>query len=109
MLLLQKYSKLIFTDSGGIQKEAFFNRVPCITLRNQTEWIETVNAGVNVVTGIDKARILTAYHSFRNNPNFEDREELSKNIFGYGNSSSIILGILLYLSLLSRNNKLSMD
>jgi UDP-N-acetylglucosamine 2-epimerase len=41
----------LFTDSGGLQKEAFWSKTPCITLRNETEWTETVDLGVNVVAG----------------------------------------------------------
>ena len=47
MVMLERHSKLIATDSGGVQKEAFFHRVPCLTLRTETEWVELVDKGVN--------------------------------------------------------------
>jgi UDP-GlcNAc3NAcA epimerase len=49
MISLENNSKLIITDSGGIQKEAYFHKVPCVTLREETEWIETVECGCNKV------------------------------------------------------------
>lgn len=60
MLLLEKNSRMILTDSGGVQKEAYFFKVPCITLREETEWIETVKSGWNVLAGSDKSKIIEA-------------------------------------------------
>jgi UDP-N-acetylglucosamine 2-epimerase len=65
MLMLEQNARLILTDSGGMQKEAYFCEVPCITLRPETEWIETVEAGWNVVAGADRDRIVDAVRSFQ--------------------------------------------
>jgi UDP-GlcNAc3NAcA epimerase len=60
MIMLEKTARAILTDSGGIQKEAYFHRTPCITLRDVTEWVETVEAGWNQVVGANSTAIIRA-------------------------------------------------
>jgi UDP-GlcNAc3NAcA epimerase len=60
MLLLESRARFILTDSGGIQKEAYFVKVPCITLRDETEWVETLENRCNTLTGADPDRIFRA-------------------------------------------------
>lgn len=64
MVKLEMDSKRILTDSGGVQKEAYFMKKPCITVRDETEWVETVEAGWNVVVGTDKDKIIEAIRNY---------------------------------------------
>jgi UDP-N-acetylglucosamine 2-epimerase len=65
MLLLEKNAMVILTDSGGVQKEAYWFEVPCVTMRDETEWVETVEAGWNVIVGADSEKIVHAVESIR--------------------------------------------
>jgi UDP-GlcNAc3NAcA epimerase len=64
MLQLEVNAHKILTDSGGVQKEAFFAQVPCITMRDETEWTETVELHTNVLVGANREKILDAVHHF---------------------------------------------
>jgi len=72
MITLEKHARIILTDSGGVQKEAFYLRVPCVTLREQTEWTETVALGANQLVGASSEKILQAVQS-PPSPDWESR------------------------------------
>ena len=86
-LWLEKNAKKILTDSGGIQKEAYLLKIPCITLRENTEWVETIEDGWNVLVGADTEKITEAAKSFT-------PPQKQSNHFGDGKASEKIKRIL---------------
>ena len=68
MIMLEKHSSMIITDSGGVQKESYFYHKPCIILRPETEWVEIVENGSAVIADADPEKILSAYQHFLENP-----------------------------------------
>ena len=86
-LQLISKSKKVLTDSGGIQKEAYILKVPCITLRNETEWVETVEDGWNITVGAIPEKIISAINNF--SPNSKQL-----NYFVRGSASERITEIL---------------
>jgi len=87
MLMLEQNAKAILTDSGGMQKEAYFFGVPCVTMRTETEWVETVEAGWNVVVGADREKIVEAVSSFK-------MDNLRPELYGDGRAAEKIVEIL---------------
>ncbi|AKB17632.1 MULTISPECIES: non-hydrolyzing UDP-N-acetylglucosamine 2-epimerase [unclassified Methanosarcina] len=85
---LLNHAKIILTDSGGIQKEAYILKVPCITLRENTEWGETVEDGWNILVGSSKEKITQCVNEF--NPSVKSH----KNRFGNGDASKKISSII---------------
>lgn len=68
MVLLEKHSSIVMTDSGGVQKEAFFVKKPCVILRPETEWVEIVESGCAILAGSDPKEIKSGFNHFQNNP-----------------------------------------
>lgn len=84
MICLEVNSKLIFTDSGGIQKEAYWAETPCITLREETEWVELLETEMNVLTGMNSIKVKEAFFNFE----CIKTKETNFNIPLYGNGKT---------------------
>jgi UDP-GlcNAc3NAcA epimerase len=93
MLDLERHAAVILTDSGGVQKEAYILGVPCITMRDETEWVETVEAGWNMLVGADPAKAAAALRTVD-----KVRSRPRPNEFGDGNSGQKIVDLVLGLS-----------
>jgi len=89
MICLEANAKKIVTDSGGVQKEAYFNKVPCITLRENTEWVETIEQGVNQLVGVDPGKIKESINNF-----YPQEQNYFKQLYGDGKTSEKIVKIL---------------
>ena len=92
MIALESNARVILTDSGGVQKEGYFFKIPCVIVREQTEWVELVNLKCNVLTGANRVKIISSLFKFWSE-NYFNREEIS-SIFGNGNASGKIVEII---------------
>lgn len=89
MVALEQAAKIILTDSGGVQKEAFFYQVPCVTMRDETEWTETVLLGWNTLVGAAREQILeAAWNATKRKPSKTD------DPYGLGDASAKIVALL---------------
>lgn len=86
-IVLLRRSAGLLTDSGGMQKEAYFFGVPCVTLRDQTEWVETVELGWNVLAGTEEDRIVSAVASM-------SRPETHPDVYGDGHAAEAAVAVL---------------
>jgi UDP-GlcNAc3NAcA epimerase len=92
MIALEKNAVMVITDSGGVQKEAFFFKKPCIILRPETEWVELVDCGSAKIVDADESKILTAFNHFR------DKKDLEfPALFGDGKAAEFICKEILSL------------
>ena len=86
MIALERHARLVMTDSGGVQKEAYFFKKPCIILRPETEWVEIVQTGNAILADADESRIMEAWRHFQSNPPTSFPE-----IFGDGHAAEFML------------------
>lgn len=92
MIQLLKHCEIVITDSGGVQKEAFFFGKHCITLREQTEWVELVENGFNILVGSDANKLSDAFRYFKTK-----KSDFSINLYGKGKAAEKAASIILNL------------
>ncbi|NVK52164.1 MAG: UDP-N-acetylglucosamine 2-epimerase (non-hydrolyzing) [Flavobacteriaceae bacterium] len=89
MLELLKHCTLVITDSGGLQKEAFFNKKNCIIVREETEWVELVANGYAKIVGTDKEKMIVSFNDFLNS-----KSQFSKTLYGENVGENIYQSII---------------
>ena len=87
MIALEKNCKIVMTDSGGVQKEAFYFEKPCVILRPETEWIELVECGTAVIADADQKKIIEAYKTLTTKQNMQ-----FPKLYGDGKAAEFICG-----------------
>src|SRR5690606_10433911 len=87
MVSLEKNCKMVLTDSGGVQKEAFYFEKPCIILRPETEWVELVECGAAIVTDADETKIKNAFETLASKTNLK-----FPKLYGDGKAAEFICG-----------------
>ena len=90
MIALERHAQLVMTDSGGVQKEAYFFKKPCIILRPETEWVEIVQTGNAILADTNEGRIMQAWTHFKDNP-----PTMFPEIFGDGHAAEFMLDQML--------------
>ena len=93
MIALERHAQLVMTDSGGVQKEAYFIKKPCIILRPETEWVEIVETGNAILADADENRIMKAWKHFEANPPTD-----FPKIFGDGHAAEFMLEQMLLIN-----------
>ncbi len=90
MVWLLQNCEIVMTDSGGVQKEAYFFKKPCLTLREETEWVELVENGFNQICGSDNQQIISGYYSIKTKP----KSDFSKQMYGNGHAGNKVVQII---------------
>ena len=89
MIALESSARVVLTDSGGLQKEAYFAGVPCVTLRDETEWVETVEVGANLIAGAEFDSIIAAFIKIQNS-----NMRIKDGLYGDGHAAEKIVNAL---------------
>ena len=90
MVNLLSHANIVLTDSGGLQKEAFFFSKPCVTLRDETEWVELIDGGFNLLAGADRGKIVSSFKKMR-----LMKPDFTKDLYGAGSAAKRIVDLLL--------------
>ena len=91
-IALESNARLIITDSGGVQKEGYFFKTPCVIPRNETEWVELVERGVNTIAGNERENIYQTYRTMTGK-----KIDFDPELYGNGKASQKIVEILAML------------